>query len=103
MNGVASLGVGYNGKEISISGYKRFNFDARKIHFSDNKYEAHFGSRPDIYMDTVDKRYYVNELYLFVNGKKIGMEKITRNTLHASSGIVHLPSSCFFNIYREER
>lgn len=102
MNGVASLGIGYNGKEISLSGYKRFNFDAKQIHFSNNKYKVCFGFKPDIYTDEIDKSYYVNELYLFANGKKVGVEKITRNTLHASSGVVHLPGTCFFDIYRRK-
>lgn len=103
MNGVASFGIGYNGREISLSGYTRFNFNATKIVFHNNKYEIHFGERPTVLVDEIDKSYYVNELYLFVNDKKIGVQKVGRNTLNASTGIVYLPNTCLFNVYREER
>lgn len=103
MNGVASLGIGYNGREISLSGYTRFSFDAKRVIFHDNKYEIHFGERPSILVDEIDKSYRVNELYLFANDKKIGVQKVGRNTLNASTGIAYLPNTCLFNVYREER
>lgn len=103
MNGIASIGIGYNGKEISIIGYSRYNFNANIVRFLDSKYVVNFELKPHIPLDKIDKRFYVNELYLFANGKKIGVQKITRNTLYASSGLVQLPISFYFNIYKEER
>lgn len=108
MNGIAEIGLSYQGKEIDIPGYSRYCFNAREINLK-NKHLFIFSTHEEplikvllereikIYFEPSNDTFVVDNIELYINGVLKGRSPVPAITLHCHRGAVILSKKLTFN------